>query len=254
MNRTVDLNADLGESFGQWRLGDDEAMLDIVTSANVACGFHAGDPLTLQRTCALAAARGVAVGAQVGYRDLAGFGRRFVDATVDELTADVLYQIGALDAMCRAAGIAVRYVKPHGALYNTVVHHDAHAGAVVAAVLAYDRTLPVMGLPGSVLLRQAEQAGLATVTEAFADRGYNPDGTLVSRRAPGALLHDPDEVAERMVRLVTQGRLTAVDGTDIQVRADSICTHGDSPGAVAMARQVRSALTRADVEIGAFAP
>jgi UPF0271 protein len=253
MNRTVDLNADLGESFGQWRLGDDEAMLDIVTSANVACGFHAGDPLTLQRTCAHAAGRGVVVGAQVGYRDLAGFGRRFVDATVEELTADVLYQIGALDAMCRAAGIAVRYVKPHGALYNTVVHHEAHAGAVVDAVLAYDRTLPVMGLPGSAVLRQAEQAGLATVTEAFADRGYNPDGTLVSRRQPGALLHDPDEVAERMVRLVTQGRLTAVDGSDIEVRADSICTHGDSPGAVAMARQVRAALTRADVQIGAFA-
>lgn len=220
MNRTVDLNADLGESFGQWRLGDDEAMLDIVTSANVACGFHAGDPLTLQRTCAHAAGRGVVVGAQVGYRDLAGFGRRFVDATVEELTADVLYQIGALDAMCRAAGIAVRYVKPHGALYNTVVHHEAHAGAVVDAVLAYDRTLPVMGLPGSAVLRQAEQAGLATVSEAFADRGYNPDGTLVSRRQPGALLHDPDEVAERMVRLVTQGRLTAVDGSDIEVRAD----------------------------------
>jgi UPF0271 protein len=253
MNRTVDLNADLGESFGQWRLGDDEAMLDIVTSANVACGFHAGDPLTLQRTCAHAAGRGVVVGAQVGYRDLAGFGRRFVDATVEELTADVLYQIGALDAMCRAAGIAVRYVKPHGALYNTVVHHEAHAGAVVDAVLAYDRTLPVMGLPGSAVLRQAEQAGLATVSEAFADRGYNPDGTLVSRRQPGALLHDPDEVAERMVRLVTQGRLTAVDGSDIEVRADSICTHGDSPGAVAMARQVRAALTRADVQIGAFA-
>jgi UPF0271 protein len=228
-------------------------MLDIVTSANVACGFHAGDPLTLQRTCAHAAGRGVVVGAQVGYRDLAGFGRRFVDATVEELTADVLYQIGALDAMCRAAGIAVRYVKPHGALYNTVVHHEAHAGAVVDAVLAYDRTLPVMGLPGSAVLRQAEQAGLATVTEAFADRGYNPDGTLVSRRQPGALLHDPDEVAERMVRLVTQGRLTAVDGSDIEVRADSICTHGDSPGAVAMARQVRAALTRADVQIGAFA-
>jgi UPF0271 protein len=155
--------------------------------------------------------------------------------------------------MCRAAGIAVRYVKPHGALYNTVVHHEAHAGAVVDAVLAYDRTLPVMGLPGSAVLRQAEQAGLATVSEAFADRGYNPDGTLVSRRQPGALLHDPDEVAERMVRLVTQGRLTAVDGSDIEVRADSICTHGDSPGAVAMARQVRAALTRADVQIGAFA-
>ena len=249
----IDLNSDLGESFGQWRLGDDDAMLDIVTSANVACGFHAGDPLTLQRTCAAAAERGVVVGAQVGYRDLAGFGRRFVDATPEELTADVLYQIGALDAMCRAAGTSVRYVKPHGALYNTVVHHETHAAAVVAAVAAYDATLPLMGLPGSAVLRHADQAGLRTVTEAFADRGYTREGTLVSRREPVALLHDPQQVAHRMVRLATEGKLEAVDGTDIDVRADSICTHGDSPGAVAMAAAVRQALTEAGVAIEAFA-
>lgn len=249
----VDLNADLGESFGQWRLGDDDAMLEVVTSANVACGFHAGDPLTLLATCDRAAQRGVRVGAQVGYRDLAGFGRRFIDAEPAELIADVLYQMGALDGMCRAAGTSVGYVKPHGALYNAVVHHEDQADAVVEAVLRYDDRLPVLGLPGSVFLAKAEAAGLRVVREAFADRGYTREGTLVSRREPGALLHDPDEVAARMVRMVTEGVLTAVDGSDIEVRADSICTHGDSPGAVAMARAVRTALAEAGVVVEPFA-
>ncbi len=249
----IDLNADLGESFGQWVLGDDTAMLAVVTSANVACGFHAGDPLTLVRTCAQAATAGVVVGAQVAYRDLAGFGRRFVDATVEELRADLIYQIGALDGICRSVGTRVAYVKPHGALYNTVVHHQAHASAVVAAVTAYDATLPVMGLPGSEVLRQAEAAGLRCVTEAFADRAYTPDGALVSRREDGAVLHDPREVAARMLRLVTEGRLTAIDGTDLVMSADSVCTHGDSPGAVEMARAVRTALGDAGIDIRAFA-
>lgn len=250
---SVDLNADLGESFGQWVLGDDAAMLDIVTSANVACGFHAGDPLTLQRTVAQAAERGVTIGAQVAYRDLAGFGRRFLDATPQELTADVLYQIGALEALCRVAGTRVAYVKPHGALYNTAVHHDGHARAVVAAVQAYDPALPILGLPGSRLLEVAAEAGLRCVTEGFADRGYTPEATLVSRREPGALLHDPDEVAARMVRMVTEGVVTAVDGRDVAVQAQSICTHGDSPDAVAMARAVRAALEEAGVTIRPFA-
>lgn len=249
---TIDLNSDLGESFGTWRLGDDEAMLDLVTSANVACGFHAGDPLTLRRTCAAAAERGVVVGAQVGYRDLVGFGRRFIDVAPEELAADVLYQLGALEAMCRVAGTQVAYVKPHGALYNAIVHHEAQAEAVVAAVLAYDPQLPVLGLPGSAFLRVAAQRGLRTVGEAFADRGYTPEGTLVPRTDPGALLHDPAEVAARMVRLATEGRVTAVDGTDVAVPAESICTHGDSPGAVEMARAVRAALTEAGVDIAPF--
>lgn len=250
--RSIDLNADLGESFGAWRLGDDLAMLDLVSSANVACGFHAGDPLTLQRTCAAAAERGVVIGAQVGYRDLAGFGRRFIDVAPDELTADVLYQLGALEAMCRVAGTRVAYVKPHGALYNAVVHHEEQARALVAAVVAYDATLPVLGLPGSALLRCASEAGLRAVTEAFADRGYTGEGTLVPRREPAALLHDPDEVAARTVRLVTQGRISAVDGTQVAVAAESICTHGDSPGAVAIARAVRAALEGAGVRIEPF--
>lgn len=249
----IDLNSDLGESLGTWTLGDDDAMLDVVTSANVACGFHAGDSLTLRRTCAAAVQRGVVVGAQVGYRDLVGFGRRFVDMDPAELAADVVYQVGALDALCRTAGGRVAYVKPHGALYTAVVTHEAQAAAVVDAVLALDPDLPVLGLPGSALLRRAAEAGLRTVAEAFADRAYTPQGHLVPRREPGAVLHDPDLVAARMTRLVTEGVLTAVDGTDVEVRAESICTHGDSPGAVAMARAVRAALTAAGVEIAPFA-
>jgi UPF0271 protein len=248
----IDLNSDLGESFGRWELGDDEAVLAIVTSANIACGFHAGDPAGLLRTCEQAAARGVVVGAQVAYRDLAGFGRRFMDVEPAELTAEVVYQIGALQGMCAAAGTTVRYVKPHGALYNAVVHHESQAAAVVEAVRRYDPTLAVLGLPGSVLLDLAGEAGLRTVAEAFADRGYTPEGTLVPRTQPGALLHDPQEVAQRIVRLVTEGKVTAVDGTDIELGADSVCVHGDTPGAVAIATAVREALHAAGVEIGPF--
>lgn len=248
----IDLNSDLGESLGSWAIGDDAAMLDIVTSANVACGFHAGDSLTLRRTCAQAAERGVVVGAQVGYHDLAGFGRRFIDMDADELTADVIYQIGALDAMCKVAGTRVEYVKPHGALYNAIVQHETQAAAVVAAVVAVDPSLPVMGLPGSAFHRIAADAGLRTVSEAFADRAYTPEGHLLSRREPGSVLHDPGEVAARMVRLAVEGRITAIDGTELEVRADSICTHGDSPGAVDIARALRAALTGAGIEIAPF--
>ena len=250
---TLDLNSDLGESFGRWVLGDDEAMLELVTSANVACGFHAGDPTTLRRTCAAAAERGVVVGAQVGYRDLAGFGRRFVDVAPNELADDVVYQIGALDGMCRVAGTAVRYVKPHGALYNAIVHHEAQADAVVAAVRDYSAELPVLGLPGSAFLRAAEKAGLRAVREFFVDRGYTPDGTLVRRSEPGALLNDPQEVTARVLRLVADGVVTAVDGSEVAVEAASACVHGDSPGAVEMARAVRAGLAEAGVTVRAFA-
>jgi 5-oxoprolinase (ATP-hydrolysing) subunit A len=248
----LDLNSDLGESFGRWVLGDDEAMLGLVTSANVACGFHAGDPSTLRRTCAAAAEHDVVVGAQVGYRDLAGFGRRFIEMDLGELSDDVLYQLGALEGMCRVAGTRVHYVKPHGALYNAAVHHEGQAQAVVDAVRAYDADLPVLGLPGSRLLAAAEKAGLRAVPEFFVDRGYTPEGTLVPRAQPGALLHDPDEVAERVVRMVADGAVTAVDGSDVRVRAESACVHGDSPGAVAMATAVRAGLHAAGVELRAF--
>ncbi|KJK12767.1 hypothetical protein UB45_05390 [Terrabacter sp. 28] len=249
----LDLNADVGESFGAWTLGDDAAVLDVVTSANVACGFHAGDPLTLRRTCAYAAERGVVVGAQVGYHDLAGFGRRFVDVPADALAADVIYQLGALSAMAHVAGTRVAYVKPHGALYNAIVHHEAQAQAVVDAVVAVDTSLPILGLPGSVVLERATAAGLRAVSEAFADRAYTPDGRLVPRTEAGAVLHDPAEVAARVVRLAREGVVTAVDGTDVEVRAESVCIHGDTPGAVEMARAVRRELEAAGFEIRPFA-
>ncbi|MFQ6171098.1 LamB/YcsF family protein [Oryzobacter sp. R7] len=252
MTPTIDLNADLGESFGTWVLGDDAAMLEVVTSANVACGFHAGDATTIRRTVALAAERGVVVGAQVGYRDLAGFGRRRLDVAPADLTADVLYQLGALEAMCRVAGTRVAYVKPHGALYTTAAVDEGQARAVVEAVAAYDRTLPLLGLPGSVLLRVADEAGIPAVGEAFADRGYAPDGHLLPRSAGGAVLHDPEEVAARVVRLVTEGTVVAADGTVVEVAARSVCTHGDTPGAVAIARAVRRALEDAGVAVAPF--
>lgn len=248
----IDLNSDLGESFGRWTLGDDGALLGVVTSANVACGFHAGDPTVLRQTCQRAVEHGVTIGAQVGYRDLAGFGRRFIDVEPAELTNDVIYQIGALDGFARVAGSKVRYVKPHGALYNTIVHHEAQAAAVVAAVRAYDPSLPVLGLPGSTWLRLASDAGLTTVREAFADRAYTPEGTLVSRRERGAVLHDPDAVAERCVQIARGEGVEAVDGTRVPVRADSLCVHGDSPGAVTMARAVADRLAATGVGVRAF--
>jgi 5-oxoprolinase (ATP-hydrolysing) subunit A len=250
---TVDLNADVGESFGRWELGDDPAMLAVVSSANVACGFHAGDPRTLVRTCELAASHGVAVGAQVGYRDLPGFGRRFIDVEAEDLYADVLYQLGALDGIARSRGTSVRYVKPHGALYNAVVDHRVQAEAVVRAVADHDPGLLILGLPGSALLAAAAGRGLQPVREAFADRAYTPQGTLVSRREPGAVIHDPQVVAERVVRMVTDGVVEAIDGTAVPVEADSVCVHGDSPGAVDLARAVRTALDRAGVAVRAFA-
>lgn len=248
----IDLNSDLGESFGAWTLGDDAAMLDLVTSANVAGGFHAGDPATLLRTCRDAAERSVRIGAQVGYRDLAGFGRRFIDVSEADLTADVIYQIGALDALARTAGSSVTYVKPHGALYNAIVHHRDQARAVVAAVRAVNPSLPVLGLPGSVFLEEAAAAGLRTVTEAFADRAYTPEGTLVPRTQPGAVVHDPDTVAARVLQLVTSGTIEAIDGTRITVPAETICVHGDTPAAVEMAMAIRKLLDDEKIHVKPF--
>ncbi len=249
---SVDLNADLGEGFGVWDLGDDAAMLDIVTSANLACGFHAGNPAGLARTARAAAQRGVRIGAQVSYLDLAGFGRRFIDVEPAELTAEVIYQIGALQALSRAAGSTVGYVKPHGALYNTIVRHREQARAVAEAVHAVDPGLPVLSQAGSVFFEEAERLGLRTVAEAFADRAYRPDGSLLPRREPGAVLHDPDQIAERVVRMVDTGRVLAADGTPIDVRVESVCVHGDSPGAVQIATAVRERLLRDGIELAAF--
>lgn len=249
---TIDLNADLGEGFGRWSLTDDAGLLEIVTSANVACGFHAGDPRTLDRVCRLAAERGVAIGAQVAYRDLAGFGRRFVDIDPEDLRADVLYQIGALDAFARAAGSRVAYVKPHGALYNAVVHHEAQAGAVVAAVTAYDRELDLLGLPGSRLLALGAAAGLRVVGEGFVDRGYTADGELVPRAEAGAFVEAAD-IPGRAVRMAQERVVQAVDGSAVPTPVQSLCVHGDSPGAVGVARAVADALTESGVTLRAFA-
>ena len=218
----IDLNSDLGESYGVWQLGDDTAMLDIVTSANIACGFHAGDPSVLRATCALAVERGVSIGAQVSFPDLAGFGRRHIEMSAEELRDVVLYQLGALDAFAQVAGSEIAYVKPHGALYHAAATNRAIARAIVAAALDYDPSLVVLGLPDSELLRAADEAGLEGVAEAFADRAYRPDGGLVSRREPDGVLTDPDEVAARALRMASDGEVTAVDGSVIAVRARSI--------------------------------
>lgn len=249
----IDLNSDVGEAFGPWPMGDDEGMLRLVSSANIACGFHAGDPRAMQATVRIAAERGVAVGAHVGYRDLAGFGRRAMDVASEDLIPEVIYQIGALQALAQAAGTTVSYVKPHGALYNTIVHDARQARDVVTAMAEVDKNLVLLGLPGSQGLMEAERAGLATATEAFADRAYTPEGTLVSRRQAGAVLEDPVEVARRMVHLVEHGTIESIDGTVVRISADSICVHGDSPGAVAMADRVYQELRHAGVDITAFA-
>jgi UPF0271 protein len=249
----IDLNADLGEGFGAWTAGADEELLGIITSANVACGFHAGDPVIMRRVCAEAVRRGVAIGAQVGYRDLVGFGRRRIDIAPDDLSADVLYQLGALDGFARAAGDRVRYLKPHGALYHAAATDTGQAGAVVSALRAWDRPLPVLTLPGSALAAAAGAAGLPVVFEAFCDRGYRPDGSLVPRGQPGAVLHQAGEIADRALAMVTSGEVAAVDGSRVPLRPASLCVHGDTPGAAGIARAVRDRLAGAGVRLAAFA-
>lgn len=250
--QSIDLNCDLGESYGQWTLGDDAAILPLVTSANVACGFHAGSPDVIFSTLRAAAASGVAVGAHVAYPDLAGFGRRNMDLSRDELFADVIYQIGALQGLAAAAGTRVRYVKPHGALYNTIANDERQARAVIEAIGAVDPGLPLVGLAGSRILTLARSAGLKTVAEAFADRAYHRDGTLVSRRTPGAVLHDPQQVAKRTLRMLRDGGVTSIEGEFTPVEADSLCVHGDSPGAIDMARRIRECLEESGITVRSF--
>jgi UPF0271 protein len=240
-NAVVDLNADVGESFGHWSLGDDAAVLDLVTSANVACGFHAGDPIGILTTCRLAVERSVVIGAQVGYRDLAGFGRRFIDVSPADLKADVMYQIGALQALARAAGSQVRYVKPHGALYHAVIDHEDQARALVSAVMTNDTELALVALPDSAAIRLAQASGVQTIREGFADRAYDRRGRLVARTEPGAVLTDAAQVAEQAVALARSGRV------------DSLCLHGDTPGAVTLAYAARRALLASGIAVKAFA-
>ncbi|MGC4023774.1 MAG: 5-oxoprolinase subunit PxpA [Mesorhizobium sp.] len=250
--RTIDLNSDLGESFGAWKMGDDDAMLDIVSSANVACGFHAGDPVGILKTLRAAAARGVAVGAHIGYRDLAGFGRRNMDPSSKELVGDVIYQIGALKGLATASGTTVTYVKPHGALYNTIAFDKRQASDVIEAIKSIDSSLVLMALAGSPLVEQARVAGLKVVTEAFADRAYTSDGQLLSRREAGAVLEDPEQITERMIHMVDEGFVPAADGGKAWIDAQSICVHGDNPHAVEVARHLRDGFERAGLVINSF--
>lgn len=234
----VDLNSDLGESFGEVRRGDDDAMFPLVTSANLACGFHGGDSLTMLASCRLAASTGTSIGAHVSYRDLDGFGRRNMDVAPATLHADILYQLAALSGLAVLAGTSVRYVKPHGALYNRIVHDEEQARLVAEAVRDFGGQLPLLGLPGSAIERAAASAGLDFFREGFADRAYAADGSLVPRSVEGAVLTDPDEVAARAVALVPG--------------IDSLCVHGDTPGAVALAAATRTALAEAGIEVRAF--
>ncbi|WP_449279027.1 LamB/YcsF family protein [Leucobacter sp. GX24907] len=250
---SIDLNSDVAESFGNWQLGDDAGILASVSSANIACGFHGGDPVTMQRALAISAERGISVGVHIGYRDLAGFGRRFIAYSREDLYAETVYQIGALAGMARLAGTHIRYVKPHGALGHAVVHDEVQARAVVDAVAAYDPDLALLLMPNSVAVDYARDLGLRVVLEAFADRNYLPNGNLVPRSHPEAVLHDTTRVVDNMLRFAEEGRLISLDGTVVDLEAESICVHGDTAGAIEMAREVRSALERAGVEIRSFA-
>jgi len=248
---TVDLNSDLGESFGAWNMGDDASMLQLVTSANLACGFHAGDPTVMLAACRTAVLRGVSIGAHPSYRDLAGFGRREMEVPSEHLHADVLYQVSALAGMAAHVGGTLSHIKPHGALYNRVAV-DLEVAEVVVDV-AHSLALPVVGLPGSAIESACRRAGVRFVREAFTDRGYLADGTLAPRGLDGAVLTDPHEVAERAVRIATEGVVVALDGTEVAARVDSLCVHGDTAGAVDLARAVRTALDHVGVEVTAFA-
>ena len=245
----IDLNSDVGESYGVYRLGDDAAIFDHVTSANIACGFHAGDPQVMDATVRLAVARGVAVGAHPGYPDLMGFGRREMQLSPEEVEACVLYQVGALAGFARAHGVDLQHVKPHGALYNVAARDPRTALAIARAVARFSKDLVLVGLAGSALVAAGREMGLPVAEEVFADRRYEPDGSLRSRRLPDAVLHDPQQAAAQALRLAQEGAVVASTGEVVRVRADTICLHGDTPGAVAIAQAVAAALRAAGVEL-----
>lgn len=248
----IDLNSDLGESYGSWSMGNDEQILPIVSSANIACGFHAGDPKSILQTLKQAAQLKVSIGAHVSYPDLVGFGRRNMDVAYDELYADVLYQISALQGLAQVAGTSVRYVKPHGALYNTIATNLDQAKAVIDAILAYDSSLVLVVLAGSPLIEFARKQGLRVVSEAFADRAYHRDGTLVSRRQEGAVLHDVEMIAERVLDMIKKKGVMSIEGEFTPLKADTICLHGDSLGALQMAKVIRRTLADHQIAIHSF--
>jgi UPF0271 protein len=248
----VDLNADVGESFGAWTIGHDAALFTHITSANVACGFHAGDPGVMRATVELAREHRVAVGAHPGFPDLTGFGRRDMRMSPREVEDLVMYQIGALAGIAAAQGIRLQHVKAHGALYNMAVTDLALADAIARATAAIDRSLVLLGLAGSQLLQAGERAGLRTASEGFADRAYRPDGTLVPRTQPAAVIHDEEAVVRRVIDMVRDRTVTADDGTPLALRADTICVHGDTPGAARLAGRMRTALNDAGIEVRAL--
>ncbi len=251
----IDLNSDIGESFGAYRMGMDEAVLEVITSANVACGWHAGDPMVMHTTVALAAARGVSVGAHPGYPDLLGFGRRSLDCTVEEVRNYVIYQVGALQAFCRAAGVPLAHVKPHGALYNTAVGDPRVGRAIMEAVAAVDPALYYVALAGAgaeEVKRQAAGVGIRVMFEAFPDRSYTPEGRLTPRSQPGAVIHDPEEAARRALQMARDGSVTATDGSVIALSAQTLCVHGDNPEALALVKTIRDTLSGAGIEVRAM--
>ncbi|CAG9296670.1 LamB/YcsF family protein [Celerinatantimonas diazotrophica] len=249
---SIDLNSDLGESYGAWRMGDDQAMLDIVSSANIACGFHAGDPATILTTLRQAKDAKVAIGAHISYPDRVGFGRRKMDLSYSELFSDSLYQISALSGLAHSVNVQVRYVKPHGALYNSIAQDLAQAQAVIDAITAFDSSLAMVVLAGSPLVELAKQQGIRVIQEVFADRAYQKDGQLVSRRIQGAVIADPDLICQRMISLINTSKIPTIDGGYTSVQADSICVHGDNPEAVAIASKLRDALKQVGINIQAF--
>jgi UPF0271 protein len=248
----IDLNSDLGESFGAWTMGQDAALMTAITSANVACGFHAGDPGVMRETLALARAHHVAVGAHPGFPDLGGFGRREMSCSPREVEDLVLYQVGALTAMASAQGLRLQHVKAHGALYNMACRDERLAGAVARATAAADDALILFGLPGSALLDAGTKLGLRVAAEVFADRAYHADGSLVSRATPGSVIHDEAEVVARTVRMARERTVTALDGAAVSLSADTICVHGDTPGAARLAAALRAALESAGVDVRAL--
>lgn len=248
----VDLNCDLGESFGAYKIGMDEEVVPHVTSINVACGYHAGDPLIMEQTVALAKKHGVAVGAHPGFPDLMGFGRRPMTVTPTEAGAYVKYQVGALMAFAQGQGLKLQHVKPHGALYNMAAKDEKLAAGIAEAIASVDKDLMLMGLAGSVMLTEAEKAGLKTISEVFADRAYNDDGSLVNRKLPGAVIHDPEEACARAVKMAKEGKVTSINGKEIAIKADSICVHGDNAQAIALVTKIRSALEAEGINVKSF--
>lgn len=245
----VDINCDMGESFGVYRLGSDEEMMAHITSANIACGYHGGDPIVMERTISLAKSHGVSVGAHPGFRDLVGFGRRSMELTPQEVRNDLIYQVGALSAFAQIEGLSLQHVKPHGQLYNLAAKDESMTKAICEAILALEKNLILVALSGSKMAEIASKSGLKVAREAFADRAYHKDGSLVSRKREGSVIHDPERVAERVIRMVQEGKIQSIEGDLIDLEADTICVHGDTPGAVQLAQTIRRKLQQAGIPV-----